>query len=134
MVPLQNDLSQPTKRPAKPKSPQGLHKKIISTLLRPQNWKPPVNRRFFLDSYKVGELCYAAEQIFMHEPTVLQLKAPTKLFGDLHGQFEDLMRLFDEYGYPYTSEDITGKYYLGFREADVNIFVNQTTDEVKSNP
>ncbi|KAL8100879.1 hypothetical protein AgCh_032942 [Apium graveolens] len=112
MVPLQNDLSQPTKRPAKPKSPQGLHKKIISTLLRPRNWKPPVNRRFFLDSYEVGELCYAAEQIFMHEPTVLQLKAPTKLFGDLHGQFGDLMRLFDEYGYPSTAGDITYIDYL----------------------
>ncbi|XP_074355770.1 serine/threonine-protein phosphatase BSL1-like [Apium graveolens] len=85
---------------------------IISTLLRPRNWKPPVNRRFFLDSYEVGELCYAAEQIFMNEPTVLQLKAPTKLFGDLHGQFGDLMRLFDEYGYPSTTGDITYIDYL----------------------
>ncbi|CAN6558587.1 unnamed protein product [Malus baccata var. baccata] len=52
---------------------------VISTLLRPRNWKPPVNRKFFLDSYEVGELCYAAEQIFMHEQTVLQLKAPVKI-------------------------------------------------------
>lgn len=80
---------------------------IISNLLRPRNWKAPVNRRFFLDSYEVGELCYAAEQIFMHEPTVLQLKAPVKVFGDLHGQFGDLMRLFDEYGFPSTAGDIT---------------------------
>ena len=76
-------------------------------MLRPQNWKPPVDRRFFLDAYEVGELCYAAEQIFMHEPTVLKLKAPIKLFGDLHGQFGDLMRLFDEYGSPSTADDIT---------------------------
>lgn len=55
----------------------------------------------------MGELCYAAEQIFMHEPTVLQLKAPIKVFGDLHGQFGDLMRLFDEYGFPSTAGDIT---------------------------
>lgn len=80
---------------------------IISTLLRPRNWKAPVNRRFFLDSYEVGELCYAAEQIFMQEQTVLQLKAPVKVFGDLHGQFGDLMRLFDEYGFPSTAGDIT---------------------------
>lgn len=80
---------------------------IISTLLSPRTWKPPTNRRFFLDSYEVGELCYAAEQIFMHEPTVLQLKAPVKVFGDLHGQFGDLMRLFDEYGFPSTAGDIT---------------------------
>ncbi|KAG5410640.1 hypothetical protein IGI04_006959 [Brassica rapa subsp. trilocularis] len=80
---------------------------VISALLRPRNWKPPGNRKFFLDSYEVGELCYAAEQIFMHEQTVLQLKAPIKVFGDLHGQFGDLMRLFDEYGFPSTAGDVT---------------------------
>ncbi|KAL8513489.1 hypothetical protein ACS0TY_012815 [Phlomoides rotata] len=112
MLPSHNDLSNPTKKFARQRSPQGLHKKIISTLLRPRNWKPPVNRKFFLDSYEVGELCYAAEQIFMHEPTVLQLKAPVKVFGDLHGQFGDLMRLFDEYGFPSTAGDITYIDYL----------------------
>ncbi|KAF7804799.1 serine/threonine-protein phosphatase BSL1 [Senna tora] len=114
MVPTNNDLPYPMKKFTRQKSPQGLHKKcqIISTLLRPRNWKAPANRRFFLDSYEVGELCYAAEQIFMHEPTVLQLKAPVKVFGDLHGQFGDLMRLFDEYGFPSTAGDITYIDYL----------------------
>ncbi|KAI5399369.1 Serine/threonine-protein phosphatase bsl1, variant 2, partial [Lathyrus oleraceus] len=91
MLPINSDSPYPTKKFTRQKSPQGLHKKIISNLLRPRNWKAPANRRFFLDSYEVGELCYAAEQIFMHEPTVLQLKAPVKVFGDLHGQFGDLM-------------------------------------------
>ncbi|CAI9767893.1 unnamed protein product [Fraxinus pennsylvanica] len=91
MIPLHNDLSHPIRKFMRQKSPQGLHKKIISTLLKPRHWKPPANRKFFLDSYEVSELCYAAEQIFMHEPTVLQLKAPIKVFGDLHGQFGDLM-------------------------------------------
>ncbi|KAG4132768.1 hypothetical protein ERO13_D08G054200v2 [Gossypium hirsutum] len=112
MIPSNNDLSYPTKKFARQRSPQGLHKKVISTLLRPRNWKAPVNRRFFLDSYEVGELCYAAEQLFMQEPTVLQLKAPVKVFGDLHGQFGDLMRLFDEYGFPSTAGDITYIDYL----------------------
>ncbi|CAM8979401.1 unnamed protein product [Rhodiola kirilowii] len=109
MMPASND---PSRKFVRQKSPQGLHKKIISQLLRPRNWKPPVNRRFFLDSYELGELCYAAEQIFMHETTVLQLKAPIKIFGDLHGQFGDLMRLFDEYGFPSTEGDITYIDYL----------------------
>ncbi|XP_043711293.1 serine/threonine-protein phosphatase BSL1-like [Telopea speciosissima] len=112
MIPLNSDPSNPTKKFFRQKSPQGLHKKIISTLLKPRNWKAPANRNFFLDSYEVGELCYAAEQIFMHEPTVLQLKAPVKIFGDLHGQFGDLMRLFDEYGFPSTVGDITYIDYL----------------------
>ncbi|KAF8392524.1 hypothetical protein HHK36_022867 [Tetracentron sinense] len=113
MNPLNSDPTYPAKKFfTRQKSPLGLHKKIISSLLRPRNWKAPTNRRFFLDSYEVGELCYAAEQIFMQEPTVLQLKAPVKVFGDLHGQFGDLMRLFDEYGFPSTAGDITYIDYL----------------------
>ena len=46
------------------------------------------------------------------EPTVLKLKAPIKIFGDLHGQFGDLMRLFQEYGMPSTAGDITYIDYL----------------------
>lgn len=38
--------------------------------------------------------------------------APVKIFGDLHGQFGDLMRLFEEYGTPSTSGDITYIDYL----------------------
>ena len=34
---------------------------------------------------------------------MLKLKAPLKIFGDLHGQFGDLMRLFQEYGMPSTA-------------------------------
>ncbi|GAB4841206.1 Serine/threonine-protein phosphatase bsl1 [Ancistrocladus abbreviatus] len=112
MIPISSDPSHLNKKFIRQKSPQGLHKKIISNLLRPRHWKPPASRKFFLDSYEVGELCHAAEQIFMQEPTVLQLRAPIKVFGDLHGQFGDLMRLFDEYGFPSTAGDITYIDYL----------------------
>ncbi|XP_047334395.1 serine/threonine-protein phosphatase BSL1-like [Impatiens glandulifera] len=112
IVPVNNDQPYSARKITRQRSPQGLHKKIISNLLKPRNWKAPTNRRFFLDSYEVGELCYAAEQIFMQEPTVLQLKAPVKVFGDLHGQFGDLMRLFDEYGFPSPAGDITYIDYL----------------------
>lgn len=40
------------------------------------------------------------------------LAAPIKIFGDLHGQFNDLMRLFEEYGTPSTAGDITYIDYL----------------------
>lgn len=93
-------------------STKGLHKKIISQLLLPRVWKPPVKRQFFLDANDVAELCDTAQQIFEQEPIVLKLRAPIKIFGDLHGQFGDLMRLFDEYGFPSTAGDITYIDYL----------------------
>ncbi|KAH0926054.1 hypothetical protein HID58_018310 [Brassica napus] len=86
--------------------------KVISTLLRPQTWEPPVDRKFFLSFPELAELCFAAKQIIEQEPTVLQLYAPIKVFGDLHGQFGDLMRLFYEYGYPSRQGDIAYIDYL----------------------
>ncbi|RRT81749.1 hypothetical protein BHE74_00026311 [Ensete ventricosum] len=82
------------------------HRAVIAHLLKPRGWKPPVRRQFFLDCNEIADLCDSAERIFTSEPTVLQIKAPVKIFGDLHGQFGDLMRLFDEYGAPSTAGDI----------------------------
>ncbi|KAL3828628.1 hypothetical protein ACJIZ3_017430 [Penstemon smallii] len=87
-------------------------KKVIAHLLKPRGWKPPVRRQFFLDCNEIADLCDSAERIFASEPSVLQLKAPIKIFGDLHGQFGDLMRLFDEYGSPSTAGDIAYIDYL----------------------
>ncbi|CAN4100803.1 unnamed protein product [Withania somnifera] len=87
-------------------------KKVISHLLKPRGWKPPVRRQFFLDCNEIADLCDSAERIFASEPSVLQLRAPIKIFGDLHGQFGDLMRLFDEYGSPSTAGDISYIDYL----------------------
>ncbi|KAG5566463.1 hypothetical protein RHGRI_002137 [Rhododendron griersonianum] len=87
-------------------------KKVIAHLLKPRGWKPPVRRQFFLDCNEIADLCDSAERLFSSEPSVLQLKAPIKIFGDLHGQFGDLMRLFDEYGSPSTAGDIAYIDYL----------------------
>ncbi|XP_039130334.1 serine/threonine-protein phosphatase BSL3-like isoform X2 [Dioscorea cayenensis subsp. rotundata] len=87
-------------------------KKVIALLLKPRGWKPPVRRQFFLDCNEIADLCDSAERIFSSEPSVLQINAPVKIFGDLHGQFGDLMRLFDEYGAPSTAGDIAYIDYL----------------------
>ncbi|KAG8083558.1 hypothetical protein GUJ93_ZPchr0015g6866 [Zizania palustris] len=85
---------------------------VIASLLKPRGWKPPVRRQFFLDYNEIADLCDSAERIFSIEPSVLRLKAPVKIFGDLHGQFGDLMRLFGEYGAPSTAGDIVYIDYL----------------------
>ena len=69
-------------------------------------------REFSYTFDQISLLCDAAENIFRTEETVLALQAPVKIFGDLHGQFGDLMRLFDEYGTPSTAGDITYIDYL----------------------
>jgi protein phosphatase len=92
----------------------GAHKRVISELLRPRQWRPSPDgdRRFMLGADEIVDLCEAAERLFAEEPSVLELRAPIKIFGDLHGQFGDLMRLFEEYGAPNTAGDITYIDYL----------------------
>jgi protein phosphatase len=90
-----------------------IHRRVIQELLRPQDWYPPPDRsNFFLHGKDLNELCGMVENVLQAEPTVLKLKAPIKIFGDLHGQFGDLMRLFQEYGMPSTAGDITYIDYL----------------------
>ncbi|CAM2696339.1 unnamed protein product [Rotaria socialis] len=39
-------------------------------------------------------------EIFLSQPVLLELEAPLKICGDTHGQFLDLLRLFDANGFP----------------------------------
>jgi len=41
-----------------------------------------------------------SSKIFKKDKMLLDLEAPIKIFGDVHGQFFDLFRLFDIAGYP----------------------------------
>lgn len=36
----------------------------------------------------------------MQEGMLLELNAPVNIFGDIHGQYDDLLRHFDQLGYP----------------------------------
>jgi protein phosphatase len=46
-------------------------------------------------------LCDHAENVLREQPIVLKVKAPIKIFGDIHGQYSDLMRFFDLWGSPW---------------------------------
>ena len=39
-------------------------------------------------------LCRECRKIFLRQPILLELTAPIKVLGDIHGQFSDLLRLF----------------------------------------
>ncbi|XP_024008103.1 serine/threonine-protein phosphatase BSU1 [Eutrema salsugineum] len=100
------------RQPRLDRAVQDLVKEVILTLLKPKEWEPPATREFFLSYAQVAGLCSVAKGIIEQEPTLLQLNAPIKIFGDLHGQFRDLMRLFSEYGSPSIKGDIAYIDYL----------------------
>jgi serine/threonine-protein phosphatase PP1 catalytic subunit len=45
-------------------------------------------------------LCDTVRAIFMEQPILLELRPPITVCGDTHGQFHDLLRLFDISQYP----------------------------------
>ena len=47
-----------------------------------------------------AELFWQALEILKTEPNALELKAPIKIVGDLHGQFFDLISMLDNCGAP----------------------------------
>lgn len=44
------------------------------------------------------------KEIFLSQPMMLELTAPVKIVGDIHGQYSDLLRMFEECGWP--SDDV----------------------------
>jgi protein phosphatase len=94
-----------------------LHDKVIQVLLRPREWieKSSIDdTKFELEVGVVFDLISKTMKIVEEQPILLKLEAPIKIFGDIHGQYVDLMRFFDLYNSPTegVGGDIEGTDYL----------------------
>ncbi|ORX81803.1 Metallo-dependent phosphatase [Basidiobolus meristosporus CBS 931.73] len=56
-----------------------------------------------LKETEIMAVCEAAREIFLSQPTLVEISSPVKIAGDIHGQFTDLLRLFDMCGFPPTA-------------------------------
>jgi len=53
-----------------------------------------------LKNPEITALCLAAREVFLSQPTLIELSPPVKIVGDVHGQYSDLIRLFEMCGFP----------------------------------
>ncbi|KAF7805237.1 serine/threonine-protein phosphatase PP1 isozyme 2-like [Senna tora] len=53
-----------------------------------------------LSESEIRQLCLVSKEVFLQQPNLLELEAPIKICGDVHGQYSDLLRLFEYGGLP----------------------------------
>jgi serine/threonine-protein phosphatase PP1 catalytic subunit len=72
--------------------------RVIDQLLEVRGAKP--GKQVDLSEEDIKTLCAKSRDIFMSQPILLELEAPIKICGDVHGQYYDLLRLFEYGGFP----------------------------------
>ncbi|KAL7610124.1 hypothetical protein Lser_V15G09939 [Lactuca serriola] len=72
--------------------------KFIKKLLAAKVGSVP--KQFPFSESEIRKLCLASREVFLSQPNLLELKAPIKICGDIHGQYADLLQLFDHGGHP----------------------------------
>ena len=53
-----------------------------------------------LSEHEIKLLCTKVRPCLLEQPMLLELEAPMKICGDVHGQYVDLLRLFEYGGFP----------------------------------
>jgi serine/threonine-protein phosphatase PP1 catalytic subunit len=78
----------------------GLNKKVtldidnvIERLLAVRGKRP--GKHVNLTETEIRTLCLMSREIFVSQPILLELEAPLKIVGDIHGQYYDLLRLYE---------------------------------------
>lgn len=71
---------------------------VIKTLLEAKNGKP--GKYINLQEHEIIGIAQTVKEMFMSSDMLLKIKAPIKVFGDIHGQYYDMLRLFEYGGFP----------------------------------
>ena len=69
-------------------------KKLLSLKIKPYGSKAELSKDELLF------LCKKVRKFFLDQPILLELQAPLTICGDIHGQFHDLLRIFEFAQYP----------------------------------
>ena len=53
-----------------------------------------------LKNAEIVAICSSVREVLLSQPALLELSAPVKIVGDIHGQYTDLLRTFEMCGFP----------------------------------
>jgi len=71
---------------------------IIDKLLAVRDKKPGTTVQ--LSNDEVDFIVTESKKILINQPALLELEAPIQICGDIHGQYHDLLRMFEYCGFP----------------------------------
>eukprot|EP00931_Biecheleriopsis_adriatica_P009420 TRINITY_DN1104_c0_g1_i1.p1 TRINITY_DN1104_c0_g1~~TRINITY_DN1104_c0_g1_i1.p1 ORF type:complete len:303 (-),score=83.83 TRINITY_DN1104_c0_g1_i1:59-967(-) len=71
---------------------------VIEKCLEVKGGKP--GKLVQIPEAQVKALCTSVREVFLSQNALLELEAPLKICGDVHGQYHDLLRLFEYGGFP----------------------------------
>lgn len=70
------------------------------TRLLDAGYSAKVTKAVCLKNAEITAVCTAVREALLSQPALLELSAPVKIVGDIHGQYTDLIRLFEMCGFP----------------------------------
>ena len=78
---------------------------FISKLLRPFDWfntkeMDKLHESLPFTSQEIFELIKEVKPLFEKEHSLIRIRSPCKIFGNIHGEYNDLMRYFESFGNP----------------------------------
>jgi serine/threonine-protein phosphatase PP1 catalytic subunit len=59
-----------------------------------------VTKTVCLKNAEIQAICQASREVFLSQPALLELAPPVKIVGDIHGQYTDLIRMFEMCSFP----------------------------------
>ncbi|CAL9736900.1 serine/threonine-protein phosphatase PPQ [Monosporozyma servazzii] len=74
--------------------------KLNDNSTRTSKHKKSSSSSFPLSSWEIQLICSHAREILLMQPSLLRLQSPIKIVGDIHGQYNDLLRIFKLSGNP----------------------------------
>ena len=98
---------------------EGLIDKFIQILLRPFDWydkkMEEIHSNLPFTDEEILELIEGVKPILEKDHSLIRIRSPCKIFGNLYGIYDDLMRYFESYGNPSDDNqmgDITVMQYI----------------------